>query len=370
MRIGRNGRYTPWTMSASVVCGVCGTVNVTPAGACIACGQPLPAESADGKTVAMEPQSLKAAPEAPVRTSAPARAPTPATAPPPAPAAAPTAAPPAAPPAPAAAPEREVRAARAASAPTTPLSAAATAQIRDADLESIMGPPLPTGERTVPSMVPERIVPDASTYIVRLLLPEGDKRVVEIGTEPVRLGSGLDEVGLAGDPRVGPGEATLTVHDGRLWLDVAETACGVYRRIETEETLRDGDVVLFGDIAAEFRASPRLAPVAPEPHVLGGATGSPCGRLLFLRRDGTPGSVHDLPAGKTIVGRTDGHLNFPTDSRLSRRHVRFHASEEGVTVEDLDSRNGTYLRVRGRRRVDVGDALRVGSAGLQIRSRE
>jgi pSer/pThr/pTyr-binding forkhead associated (FHA) protein len=39
-----------------------------------------------------------------------------------------------------------------------------------------------------------------------------------------------------------------------------------------------------------------------------------------------------------------------------------------VTVEDLDSRNGTYVRVRGRRRLSVGDALRVGSAGLQIRA--
>ena len=35
-----------------------------------------------------------------------------------------------------------------------------------------------------------------------------------------------------------------------------------------------------------------------------------------------------LPAGKTILGRTDGHLNFPNDSRLSRRHARFFASDK------------------------------------------
>ena len=339
-------------MSGSTVCGVCGTVNVTPAGVCIACGQPLPADASDGKTVAMDPavfQAVVPPPPAPAPSAAASPAVRPAS--------------PAAPPAEAGGDEDPAP-------PTTPLSPSATAPIRDADVNSRLGAGLPSADQTVASMGPERYIPEVSTYIVRLLLPEGDKRVIEIGTEPVRLGSGLDEVGLAGDPRVGPGEATRTVHEGRLWLAVIPASCGVFRRIESEEPLQEGDVVLFGDIAAQFCAAPAHAEVAAEPHVLGGAMGTPCGRLVFLRRDGSPGPAHDLPPGKTIVGRTDGHINFPTDSRLSRRHARFNATESSVTVEDLDSRNGTYLRVRGRRRVDVGDALRVGSAGVQIRSRE
>ena len=104
-------------------------------------------------------------------------------------------------------------------------------------------------------------------------------------------------------------------------------------------------------------------------HVLGGSANTPCGRLVFLRRDGSPGPVHDLPAGKTILGRTDGHLNFPNDSRLSRRHARFFASDKAVTVEDLGSRNGTYVRIREKLTLDVGDALRIGAAGLQVRER-
>jgi hypothetical protein len=206
-----------------------------------------------------------------------------------------------------------------------------------------------------------------AAFVLRLLLPEGDKRLVEMGDRPVKLGSGLDEVGLPGDPRVRPSEATLEIVDGQLWIDVAPDACGVYRRVDGEEPLHDGDVVLVGDIAARFSAVPEAVPVSGDTQVLGGAAGNPCGRLTFLRRDGSAGPVHDLPQGKTILGRTDGHLNFPSDSRLSRRHARFFASPERVTIEDLDSRNGTYLRLRGRRRLESGDALRVGSAGLQIR---
>lgn len=227
------------------------------------------------------------------------------------------------------------------------------------------------GARTLaaPPAEAPRQAPGGVTFVVRLLLPEGDKRLIEIAADPVKVGSGLDEVGLAGDPRARPGEATLSVMDGKLVLDVDSASTAVYRRIDGEETLEDGDVVLFGDVAAEFRKIVPAPALRADVHVLGGGANSPCGRLAFLRRDGTSGPLHDLPAGKTIVGRTDGHLNFPQDSRLSRRHARFTATEEKVTVEDLDSRNGTYVRVRRRRRLEVGDALRVGSAGVQIRGR-
>ncbi len=205
-------------------------------------------------------------------------------------------------------------------------------------------------------------------FLVRLLLPEGDRRTVEVGPKPIKLGSGLDELGLPGDPRVGSSEARIVADDGRLWVEPVPDAQGVYRRIQGEVTLREGDVILAGDIAARFERVDQGPPVDGARQVLGGSAGAACGRIVFLRRDGSPGPVHDLPAGKTIIGRTDGHLNFPQDSRLSRRHARFFATDTAVTLEDMDSRNGTYLRVRERTELAIGDALRVGSAGLQIRA--
>jgi hypothetical protein len=206
-------------------------------------------------------------------------------------------------------------------------------------------------------------------FLLRLLLPEGDRRTVEVGRRGVSLGSGLDEIGLPGDPRVGGAEARLWVENDKLCVEAAAGAANIYRRIDHEERLTDGDVVLMGDVAAMFvRVDPGPA-VDGSRQVLGGSANAPCGRLVFLRRDGSPGPVHDLPAGKTVLGRTDGHINFPHDSRLSRRHVLFFASDQGVTVEDMESRNGTYLRLRGRRDLHIDDSLRIGSSGLQVKGR-
>lgn len=246
----------------------------------------------------------------------------------------------------------------------------ATAPLRKGDL-----PKIPTPESSVEQADTEEGVPPAAPdpsrpvqFVVRLLLPDGDRRNVEVGTDPVFVGSGLDELGLHGDPRVGRSEAKLWVEEGALFLEPRDGAEGVFRRIAEEHTLVDDDVVLMGDIAALFARVDPGPPVDGSRQVLGGSANTPCGRLTFLRRDGSLGPVHDLPAGKTVLGRTDGHLNFPQDTRLSRRHARFFASDQSVTLEDLDSRNGTYLRVRGKIALGVGDALRIGSSGVQIRA--
>ncbi|MCE9634998.1 MAG: FHA domain-containing protein [Planctomycetes bacterium] len=398
-------------MTPSSTCDVCGTVNVLLTGRCIACGQPMAAPPAParaeparptrasaehltppaggppprsasledsatattgehGETVADAAPSAEVSPEdrtAPVEDAAVAHAHAVAavelelpTIP--------------VPPRPATPPE----------APPRPAPAAADlddSALRHTVDEQVFGPGRTPPAATAPgSRIPSgtlaanespRAVRGGApepTYLVRLLLPEGDKRAIEVGGDPVKIGSGLDEIGLAGDPRIRAGEGTLVVTDGRLWLDVDPASTGIYRRLDGEEELADGDVVLIGEIAAAYQATPAAPALAPDAQVLGGASGSPCGRLVFLRRDGSNGPVHDLPHGKTILGRTDGHLNFPADTRLSRRHARFYAADGKVTVEDLDSRNGTYLRVRARRRLDTGDALRIGSAGVQIRS--
>jgi len=243
---------------------------------------------------------------------------------------------------------------RAAAAPALAV-AEATGRSRSTD---------PSGAEVPPS----RRTPGAARFLARLLLPDGDRRSVEIGGDRVSLGSALEDLGVTGDPRVGPHEAWLALDHGDLFVEPQEGALGIYRRLRGEETLADGDVVLMGDIAARYTTLAPAPPVDDGQQVLGGGANSPVGRLVFLRRDGTDGPVHDLPAGKTILGRTDGHVNFPHDGRLSRRHARFFASERGVAVEDLGSRNGTYVRVMRRCRLEVGDALRIGSAGLQIRS--
>jgi DNA-binding winged helix-turn-helix (wHTH) protein len=77
-----------------------------------------------------------------------------------------------------------------------------------------------------------------------------------------------------------------------------------------------------------------------------------------------------LEAGETIIGRDPGAAVFLDDKSVSRRHARIVISEEGATLEDLGSKNGTYLqdaRVESRLPLSDGDKIRVGSVPLTMR---
>ena len=80
-------------------------------------------------------------------------------------------------------------------------------------------------------------------------------------------------------------------------------------------------------------------------------------------------NIIDLQPGETIVGRSvDCNIRF-NDSGVSRRHLRFVVDAAEVTVEDLGSRNGTYVngdRIAKRRVLSPGDDVRLGFRKLRL----
>ncbi len=81
-------------------------------------------------------------------------------------------------------------------------------------------------------------------------------------------------------------------------------------------------------------------------------------RCLGRRYRLTPGAV--LEVGRSV----DAQVCFPEVPSISRRHARISYLADGVCLEDLGSRNGTYLKnhpVDGLQRLQSGDRFQVGS---------
>lgn len=77
-----------------------------------------------------------------------------------------------------------------------------------------------------------------------------------------------------------------------------------------------------------------------------------------------------LEPGESIIGRDPGASVLIDDSSVSRRHARIIISDEGATLEDLGSKNGTLLqntKVESVVTLSDGDKLKVGSIALTIR---
>lgn len=76
-----------------------------------------------------------------------------------------------------------------------------------------------------------------------------------------------------------------------------------------------------------------------------------------------------LRAGETVAGRDEGCGVRLDEPSVSRRHARFLVQDDGVTVEDLNSTNGTL--VNGKRRsgavaLRAGDTVRIGSIKARL----
>ena len=77
-----------------------------------------------------------------------------------------------------------------------------------------------------------------------------------------------------------------------------------------------------------------------------------------------------LGVGENLLGRDEDSVVFIDDALVSRRHARIVIDKSGAVLEDLGSKNGTYLRgkrIEGPRKLADQDQLRIGPASLIFR---
>ncbi len=105
--------------------------------------------------------------------------------------------------------------------------------------------------------------------------------------------------------------------------------------------------------ARTVATSPAVAPLPAAEH-----------RLVWGRREVA------LSAGENLIGRDHLALVWINDESVSRRHARVVVGEDGAWLEDLGSKNGTFLR--GRRmtkpaRLEDGEEFTVGQVAVPVR---
>ena len=86
-------------------------------------------------------------------------------------------------------------------------------------------------------------------------------------------------------------------------------------------------------------------------------------RLLWKGRDVT------LTEGETVLGRGPDSAVWIDDESVSRRHARLRITAGAVRLEDLDSKNGTFVNGRRVEAAELADKdeIRLGSVSLTLR---
>ncbi len=208
----------------------------------------------------------------------------------------------------------------------------------------------------------------------RLILVKGH---TQFGTQ-WRLQGGQTVIGrnagvviFPDDKHLADKHCRLEFRGDELWVVPEQTLNGVYVQVKGKAPVSAGGEVICG--SQRFRAQPddERAQVLRGDDTDTSLYGSQVNALnLVVTRvcsDPRFSETYARPQRILSIGRGGCDLNFPDDPFLSTRHAQLSRGDDGgLFVEDLGSRNGTFLRTLGERKLTHGDAIMIGEQVMRV----
>jgi pSer/pThr/pTyr-binding forkhead associated (FHA) protein len=170
------------------------------------------------------------------------------------------------------------------------------------------------------------------------------------------------------DPFVSPKHANFFYREGTLCVRDEGSLNGVYIRVRGTTPIVPGDHFLAGEQVFRLDVTPKLND-QPGPDGTFFYTSpkhnSPF-RITQLLQGGAFGMTVCARTPSLLIGREGGDLNFPTDLYMSGSHCKIDESNGTFTLTDLNSRNGTYVRLKAERELGNGDYVFIGRKLLRV----
>lgn len=199
-----------------------------------------------------------------------------------------------------------------------------------------------------------------------LIRPDGS----EGGTFPLQDGANV--VGREADPLfendyyLSPQHLEITIQNGAIFLKDRGSLNGVFFKIHEERVISDGQIFRIGQELLRFD---EIAPPQPLPdgtEIMGSPNPGYWGRVVVMAGDGVDGNGYLLRGESVLVGRENGDITFPEDGYVSGSHLRISNVAGRSALMDLNSSNGTFVRINGEETVPPGTFVLVGQQLFRI----
>jgi pSer/pThr/pTyr-binding forkhead associated (FHA) protein len=278
------------------------------------------------------------------------------------------------------------------SAPENPIDLAALAAAANLSVEELMDQaknfvcrscqtPVPVGHKfcgRCGAAVPPEILGARTQFFGQLQAP-GKAKLILIRGEGVeglsyQLNAEQHIVGRNGqlvfpdDPFVSPKHANLFYRNGKLVVRDEGSLNGVYLRVRGTVELAPGDYFLAGEQLFRFDATPKASdgPAPDGTYFYSSPKHQSPFRVTQILQGGALGMLVCARGAGLQIGREGGDLNFPGDLYMSASHCKIEEMSGKFALTDLNSRNGTYIRLKQERELAHGDYLFIGRKLLRV----
>jgi len=209
-----------------------------------------------------------------------------------------------------------------------------------------------------------------SAHLV-LIHPDGTEgEIFPLNAGETTVGRAHPSAIFAEDPFLSPRHVTFYFVQGQLYVRDESSLNGVFLRIRAEVELFHWDMFRVGQQLLRFEEMSQVRPVMPGSGdgttVMGSPVRGTWGRLASVVALDTTTSVWPLRKPEVYLGRERGEMCFPDDGFVSGSHCKVSMRRGRFFLGDLDSTNGTYLRIKGEGIVTRGDLLLLGQQLFKV----
>lgn len=176
------------------------------------------------------------------------------------------------------------------------------------------------------------------------------------------------QVEFPDDVFVSPKHANFFYRDGRLVVRDEGSLNGVYFRVRGSVEIAPGDMFLAGEQVFRLDPTPKASDgVDPDGTFFYSSPKFPSAfRVNQILEGGAIGMTVCARGNTLVIAREDGDLNFPGDVFMSPKHASIEERDGKFFLTDLDSRNGTYIRLKAEKPLSHGDYVFVGRRLLRV----
>jgi pSer/pThr/pTyr-binding forkhead associated (FHA) protein len=181
-------------------------------------------------------------------------------------------------------------------------------------------------------------------------------------------GRGDCPISFPDDPFLSPVHCNFRFGGGQLAVRDEGSLNGVYVRITGTVRIEPGTTILVGEqvlsvtTARQFEDLPDAEGTYYSASMLRPATVE----IVQQMRGGSSGWVYRPDTETVSLGREGNDINFPDDPFISGRHAQLQLTSGVLSVTDLGSRNGTFVRVTGEHVLKHGDYVFLGQQLLRV----
>jgi class 3 adenylate cyclase len=189
--------------------------------------------------------------------------------------------------------------------------------------------------------------------------------------EGVTVDSAETDPGSPEGPKLPAVKARFSLVEGQPTVEEGGPTGRIYMRLIATYTLEEGDIVAMGTRQFKFVCKPEVVAAAT---TLGktllnvsNLLEEPAAEFLAINPDGSSRpEKYPLREEEVTFGRTNATYTFESDRLMSRSHARVYQRGEDFFLEDLSSRNGTFVMVCGKAPVPFGAPVLVGKQMFRV----